>query len=101
MPTCRLLLHFRARLKYLPGQSVLVYPENRVKRESFVFLNAEDEKTLRSFEIRIANFFTEYLNSPQVKSEQLSAEIVKVGPYRLDFILFEDLFRVRFILFSR
>ncbi|KAL5964478.1 hypothetical protein TSMEX_007788 [Taenia solium] len=66
-----------ARLKYLPGQSVLVYPGNRVNREPFTFLNAEDEKTLRSFETRIAEFFTEYLNSPQPEPGRLSAEIVK------------------------
>ncbi|KAL5109269.1 hypothetical protein TcWFU_007960 [Taenia crassiceps] len=67
-----------ARLKYLPGQSVIVHFENRVKQESFVFIDAEDEKTLRSFGIRIAEFFTEYLDSSQVESEKLSAEIVKV-----------------------
>ncbi|VDK31788.1 unnamed protein product [Taenia asiatica] len=66
-----------ARLKYLPGQSVLVYSGNRVNREPFTFLNAEDEKTLRSFEIRIAEFFTEYLNSSQPEPGRLSAEIVK------------------------
>ncbi|KAH9284644.1 Uncharacterized protein ECG_03335 [Echinococcus granulosus] len=67
-----------ARLKYLPGQSVLVYPENRVNREPFIFLDAEDEKTFRSFEIQIAEFFVEYLDLSQIESEQLSAEIVKV-----------------------
>ena len=67
-----------ARLETLTDKSVIILSGKQANRPPFVFLNAEDEKTLESFKVQIVNFFVDFLESSESDAENYASEIVNV-----------------------